>query len=156
MVGSEGPMASIVEGLEAWRAAERRWELATRDDERSAAAFDVLAAWTAYQDAASTSKTEFMLVADATGRYVAATSGVREVLGMAPEELIGRRIADVAAPDLRSTTPEQWMRFLEEGHQDGTFRLVARDGHIVTLRFQARAHHPLPGFHVSRLSPATT
>ena len=148
-------MASIVDLLSAWRAAERRWELATDDGERGPAASEVLAAWTAYQDAASTSTTEFMLVTDATGRYVAATGGVRQILDMAPEELVGRTIADMAAPDLRSTTPEQWMRFLEEGRQDGTFRLVARDGHVVTLRFQARAHHPLPGYHVSRLSPTT-
>jgi PAS domain S-box-containing protein len=146
-------MASIVDLLAAWRAAERRWELAAVDDERRAAASDVLAAWTAYQDAAATSETEFMLVTDATGRYVAATSGVRRILDLAPEELVGRTIADVAAPDLRATTHDEWVRFLEEGRQDGIFRLVARDGQIVTLRFHARAHHPLPGFHVSRLSP---
>lgn len=39
------------------------------------------------------------------------------------------------------------------GRQDGTYDLEAKDGPMVTLRYQARAHHPVPGFHVSRLWP---
>ena len=92
-----------------------------------------------------------MLVADDEGTYVAATRGVTAVLGYEPEELIGQRIADLAAPELRSTTPEHWARFLAEGRQDGSYRVCARDGRLIGLRYQARVHHPVPGFHVSRL-----
>lgn len=66
-----------------------------------------------------------MLVVDNDLRYVAVSTGVRDALGYEPSELIGLRIADIAAPDLVAGTPE-WQRFLEEGRQDGTFRLRAR------------------------------
>ena len=95
----------------------------------------------------------FLLVADDDETYVAATSGVRDVLGYEPGEMIGGRVADFAAPELRETTPAQWAAFLAAGRQDGRFRLRAKDGRLVSLTFQARAHHPIPGFHVSRLWP---
>lgn len=92
-----------------------------------------------------------MLVADDEGVYAAATRGVTRILGYEPAELIGRRIREVAAPDLRDLTPREWDAFLASGRQEGIYRLVAKDGSVVSLRFQARAHHPVPGYHVSRL-----
>ncbi len=148
-----GP-ASIPALLAAWRDAERRWERHGSPAQVRAAALEVVAAWAAYQDAAvDPNSLEFMLVADDDGSYVAATDGVRHVLGYAPRELVGQRIADLAAPQLRETTPQQWSRFLADGRQEGTYELEAKDGRMVTLRYQARAHHPVPGFHVSRLWP---
>ena len=109
-------------------------------------------AWTDYQDAAlPLGSGEFMLVADDEQVHVGVTAGVTEVLGYAPDELIGQRIADLAAPELRKTTPAQWTAFLADGRQEGDFRLRAKDGRLVPLRYQARAHHPVPGFHMSRL-----
>jgi PAS domain S-box-containing protein len=90
-------------------------------------------------------------VADDEGIYVGATRGVSQVLGYNPADLVGRRIQDLAAPDLRELTPHDWSAFLAAGRQEGTYRLVAKDGTVVSLRFQARAHHPVPGFHSSRL-----
>jgi PAS domain S-box-containing protein len=108
----------------------------------------------AYQDAAlGTASTEFMLVADDDGAYVAATSGVEACLGYRPASLVGMHIADLAAVELIETTPGQWAAFLADGRQDGRFRLRAMDGRIVSLRYQARAHHPVPGYHMSRLWP---
>lgn len=75
------------------------------------------------------------------------------VLGYEPSEIVGLRIRDVAVPDLRAGTPQEWSAFLASGRRDGTFRLSAKDGHPVLLRYQARAHHPVPGFHVARLWP---
>jgi PAS domain-containing protein len=49
--------------------------------------------------------TELMLVADDQGRYVAATQGVARVLGYELHDLIGRRVSDIAAPDLADQTP---------------------------------------------------
>ena len=92
-----------------------------------------------------------MLVADDDGAYVAATSGVEDCLGYDPETLVGMHIADLAAAELLETTPAQWAAFLAEGRQDGRFRLRAIDGRLVSLRYQARAHHPVPGYHMSRL-----
>ncbi len=145
---------SLPELLRAWRAAERRWERPGSAEEVRAAALDVIRAWTAYQDAALTNEpSEFMLVADDDGAYVAATAGVEGCLGYRPDGLIGMRIADLAAPELLETTPAQWAAFLTAGRQDGAFRLRAVDGRIVDLRYQARAHHPVPGYHMSRLWP---
>ena len=145
---------SITDLLAAWRAAERRWEQPASADDVRAAALEVIRAWTAYQDAALGSRpSEFMLVADDDGVYVAATAGVEAWLGYRPEALIGVRIAELAAEDLQDTTAGQWSAFLAAGRQDGRFRLRAADGQLVNLRYQARAHHPVPGYHMSRLWP---
>ena len=147
-------MPSITELLAAWRAAERRWERHAPPDEIRTAALDVIAAWAAYQDAALPPDTrEFILVADDVGAYVHATRGVTAVLGYDPVDLIGVRIQDLAATELQETTPMQWDDFLAHGRQEGAFRLQAKDGRIVSVRYQARAHHPVPGFHASRLWP---
>ena len=146
---------SLADLLKAWREAERRWERQASATDVRAAALVVVQAWAAYQDAALPHDTdEFMLVADDGGAYVAATRGVHRVLGYEPAALVGRRIADVAAPAMVEQTPQDWTRFLAEGRQEGTFLLSAANGGVVALRYQARAHHPVPGFHVSRLWPA--
>jgi PAS domain S-box-containing protein len=145
---------SIPELLAAWRAAERRWERPAPAEEVHAAALEVISAWVAYQDAALGPDTrEFMLVADDDQIYVAATRGVTTVLGYAPDELIGQRVADIAAPQLQAETPAQWAAFLTAGRQEGRFGLSSKNGEVVTLRYQARAHHPVPTFHMSRLWP---
>ena len=147
-------MPSVTELLAEWRAAERRWERHAPPDEVRSAAQDVIAAWAAYQDAALPADTnEFMLVADDDQCLVACTRGVTQVLGYDPADLIGLHIADIAAPDLAAQTSEEWSAFTAIGRLDGTFPLRAKDGRIVPLRYQARVHHPVPGFHVSRLWP---
>ena len=94
-----------------------------------------------------------MLVADDEGVYVTATAGVEACLGYRRDTLIGMTISDLAAPELFESTPAQWTAFLAAGRQDGRFRLRGVDGQIVHLRYQARAHHPVPGYHLSRLWP---
>lgn len=144
--------ASISTLLAEWRTAERRWERQGSPEEVRIAAEAVVRAWVAYQDASIPRDAgEFMLVADDDQTYIAATAGVTEVLGYEPSDLIGLRVEDLAAPELRDTTPGQWAQFLADGRQDGEFRLKARHGQLVSLRYQARAHHPVPGFHMSRL-----
>jgi PAS domain S-box-containing protein len=119
-----------------------------------AAALKVVEAYAAYQTAALPAESgEFILIADDDQRYVAATAGVTKVLGYSPDELLGRRVGDLAAPELRDTTPDLWADFVIAGRQDGRFRLCAKDGELVALGYQARAHSPVAGFHVSRLWP---
>lgn len=147
-------MGSIPDLLAAWRAAERRWERHAPAEEVRAAALEVIAAWAAYQDAALPPDTgEFMLVADDVGTYVHATRRVTAVLGYEPADLIGMRVVDLASIELQESTPSQWADFLADGRQEGRFRLRANDGRLVAVSYQARAHHPVPGFHTSRLWP---
>jgi len=144
---------TIHEALAAWRAAERRWEaLEHHDPAYRAAAIDVVAAWLTYHAPTELAGSgSFALVADDDHRYVAVSDGVREVLGYDPADLLGRRIEDITPPALAARTPGQWRQFLADGRQDGEFRLVSADGREVPLRFQARAHYPIAGYHLSQL-----
>lgn len=144
---------TIHEALNAWRAAERRWEATHPDDPAyRKASIDVIAAWLAYHVPIEQSEPgSFVLVADDEHRYVAASDGVMAALGYTAADLMGRRIEDIAPADLAARTPEDWQRFLLEGRQDGEFRLLSADGRDVPVRFQARAHFPIPGYHLSRL-----
>lgn len=148
-------MATALSGpLTTWREAERRWEQRGPAEDVRERALEVVAARVTYQDAALLEDTnEVLLVADDEQVYVGVTRGVTRLLGYDVGDLIGTRVQDLAAPDLKETTPSRWAEFLAEGRQDGDFRLRAKDGRLVALRFQARAHHPVPGFHMSRLWP---
>ena len=126
--------------LAAWRAAERRWERVAEGTDVAAAALEVVRTWLAYQEATlPIEHDEFLLVTDDDQRYVGATSGLTRVLGYAPDDIIGRRIEDLAAPDVRPATPDLWARFLADGRQEGEFTLCSAGGVPVALGFQARA-----------------
>ena len=94
-----------------------------------------------------------MLVAfvDCECRIVCVNSASGPLLGYEPADLLGRRIEDITPPALAARTPDQWRQFLADGRQDGEFRLVSADGREVPLRFQARAHYPIAGYHLSQL-----
>lgn len=146
--------SSIPELLGAWRAAERRWDSHAPAEDARPAALEVVRAFVAYQDAAlSPESREFILITDERQRYVGVTKAATAVLGYPVAELLGRTIADVAAPGDRERTPGQWQAFLEEGRQEGRFSLLTKSGEPISLRYVARAHHPVPGFHSSRLWP---
>jgi PAS domain S-box-containing protein len=153
--GRQLARATIHDALDAWRAAERRWESMPHDDPAyRQASIDVVAAWLTYNAPNEESEPgSFVLVADGEHRYVAVSDGVKATLGYEPAQLLGRRIEDLAPPDLAAGTLEQWQRFLADGRQDGEFRLLAADGREVALRFQARAHYPIAGYHRSKLWP---
>lgn len=147
---------TVAELLAAWRAADRRWEATAQGDPVfRAVAIDVVRAWLAYHAAINDRfPGEFALVADDDRLIVAASAGVEATLGHAPEAVVGRRIEDLAARAGVADTSVLWSAFLGEGRQDGTFDLVDRDGAIVHLNYQARAHYPIANFHLSRLWPA--
>ncbi len=148
------PTASITDALFAWREAERRWEgTDPADPDYRSSCVAVVSAWVRYHELMDEGAGSFVLVADDEHRYVAASHGVGAALGYGPDDLLGRRIDDIAAPDLAPGTPAAWQRFLADGRQDGEFRLIDCDGREVAFSFQARAHHPIPGFHTSRLRP---
>ena len=145
---------TLPDALAAWRLAERRWEDARVDDpEFRALGIEVVSTWLRYHELIDREPGSFVLVADDDHAYVAVSDGVTAVLGYERGDVIGRRIEDISPPDLVPGTTDAWERFLADGRQDGRYRLVARDGREVAVRFQARAHHPIPGFHTSRLWP---
>jgi PAS domain-containing protein len=149
------PGQDIPSLLEAWRLAERQWERPASPAEVRTAAMAVVAAYVAYQEASLPKDSrEFLLIADDDQTLVAASSGITAILHYQPDEVIGRTIAGLAGEEDVASTPAQWLSFVTAGRQDGSFRLRDRDGHSVALRYQARAHHPVPGFHLSRLWPA--
>jgi PAS domain S-box-containing protein len=139
--------------LAAWREADRRWE---REDPSSAtyreSAIAVVRAWLAYHlVAGDLSMAEITLVVDDDRRFVAASPNVTECLGYQPDDLLARRVDDLTDPDVGAATDEQWHQFVLEGRQEGTYPMLAADGTIRPMQFQARAHFPIAGFHLSRL-----
>jgi PAS domain S-box-containing protein len=146
------PTPQIHAALEAWRTAERRWESrGTGPDDRSAA-IEVVRAWLAYQELLNDPRS-FVLVVDDDGRCVAASEGIREALGYEPADVMGDAIGSIVPLDLALTAAEEWPRFLRDGRRDGAFRLRSRDGGEVWIRYEARAHQPIPGYHTSRSWP---
>ena len=146
--------SSIPACLSAWRAAARRWEADPDHDPASDVGREVVRAWLAYQEAASpTADDEFLLVADDSQRYIAATSGVERVLGYSSAAVVDMTIADLAAAEVADRVSTSWSRFMDDGSQEGEFALRAADGRIVPVTFRAKVNHPIPGVHVSRLRP---
>jgi len=145
----------LQDALVVWRQAERRWEsIDPEDPGYRAAALEVVSAWLSYHEASETERGTFVLIVDEEQRYIGVSRGVTNILGYKPEELVGRKIESVVAGGAGVDPAQDWLRFLTDGRQEGEYSMVGRDGRPVRLRYQARAHHPVPGYHLSRLSPA--
>ena len=75
-----------------------------------------------------------VLVADETGRYVAANTYVCELLGYKREELLRLRIADVVSdPDVEA----HYARFVATGYDEGTVTARRKDGTEFRFRYRA-------------------
>ena len=72
--------------------------------------------------------------------------GVRAALDYDPEDLLGRRIEDIAAPDLAAGTPAMWDRFLVDGRQDGDIDCSPETAGNDDALPRSRAHFPIAGF----------
>ncbi len=146
---------SVASLLTEWRAADRHWETTPQDSpEFRDACIAVLRAWLGYHAAVDAGHPgEFALVTDDERTYVAVSAGVDATLGYAPQAMIGLRIEDFVAPTLLGASGDLWSKFLREGRQDGTIEMVHKNGQVLRMRYQARAHHPIANFHLSRLWP---
>ncbi len=92
-----------------------------------------------------------VLVADDSGRYVDASPGVENLLGVPGELVLGRTVADLSGPELRDAFPASWASFLQQRRQEGRYTLTLPGGGCVDVRFRAAANVPEPGLHASVL-----
>jgi PAS domain-containing protein len=143
------PLANL---LEAWRDAERRWAETTPDspgyDDATAAA---LKAFLRYE-AASGRACDALFIMDTTRVFRAVDLRLTALLGYRPEEIVGRRVSDLIA---RTSYGGNllWSIFLRCGQLEGRSELLRANGSLLDIGFTARAHHPIPGFHSTRLWP---
>ena len=76
-----------------------------------------------------------VFVFDDEGRYVAVNAYACELLGYSREELLARRLGDLAA---RPTTIDEYRAAIAGGDAAGVTRARRKDGGEVDLRFRAR------------------
>lgn len=90
-----------------------------------------------------------MVIVDDNRRYLAVNDAAGRLFGLAPEQVVGRRIDDFTAPDLLPVLPVMWAEFLEEGTLAGPYEI--RIGRRRTkLEFAATANIA-PGRHMAIL-----
>ena len=76
----------------------------------------------------------FVLVVDEEMRFVAANAFACQLLGYSRDELLRLKLSDVAPfPE----TPERFASFLSRKRDEGTTRVVRRDGTILKLAYRA-------------------
>ena len=93
-----------------------------------------------------------VLIADDSGRYVDASPGVENLLGVPGELVLGRTVADLSGAALRDAFPAAWAAFLQQGRQAGQYTLALPGGDSLEVRFRAEANVPERGLHASVLS----
>ena len=70
-------------------------------------------------------------------RYIAITNEVCQLLGYSREELLAKRIDDVAAPELRQAVPDTFDEYVQQGHMQGEYVLLHNDGRRIPILFEA-------------------
>ncbi len=81
-----------------------------------------------------------ILLADDDRRYREASVGASKLLGLPREKIIGQRLDDFTEPSARPVVSERWHRFLEEGQQEGTLRLVGLEGVPRNVEYSAKGN----------------
>jgi formate hydrogenlyase transcriptional activator len=81
-----------------------------------------------------------ILLADDDRHYLEASVGASKLLGLPREEIIGRSLDDFAEPSFKPAISERWRRFLKEGEQEGTLRLVGPDGSPRDVEYSAKGN----------------
>ena len=93
-----------------------------------------------------------MLLADDHRTIVDANPAASDLLGVHHSHLIGMKIEELSAPELRGAAPEMFEAFLRDGSQSGPYTLVRADGTKVECSYSASANIG-PGLHLSILVP---
>lgn len=93
-----------------------------------------------------------MLLADNDRTVIDANGPACELLGRERDQLIGMKIEEYTAPELRDAAPQMFEAFLQAGSQAGPFSLVRPDGTTVDCCYSASANIA-PGIHLSIMVP---
>jgi two-component system cell cycle sensor histidine kinase/response regulator CckA len=93
-----------------------------------------------------------VLVADDSGRYVAANRAAGLLFGVAPSDIIGKSVSDFTLADFDPNSG--WKRARAEGRAAGTFVLMRADGTMRDAEFRAQAD-VLPGRHLCIIRDVT-
>ncbi len=94
-----------------------------------------------------------LIIADDTGRYVAANDRAAELTGYDPQVLTTMSVADLTPDPQVSAGQRLWNSFIADGTQEGVYLLKRRDGVAIPMQYVAVANIA-PGLHLSALTPA--
>ena len=95
-----------------------------------------------------------MLIADNQANYLDANPSACAVFGVSREEMLQRKLSDFVEPGRHEEVEKAWQAFVEEGEQEGEFRLYRPDGTTRELEYRAKAR-VLPNRHLSVLRDVT-
>ncbi|MDQ6891676.1 MAG: PAS domain S-box protein, partial [Acidobacteriota bacterium] len=95
-----------------------------------------------------------IVIADDEARYVEANPAACALFGLARDELVRRRVPDVAPASLKDLAEEAWRGFRAAGSQKGEFELARPDGTVRIVEYSAKAD-VVPGRHLSILRDVT-
>ena len=96
-----------------------------------------------------------VLAADDHAAYLAANPAACTMTGYREAEIVKLTVWQLSAPPQVSPGQHLWRIFLADGMTVGRYRLLRKDGEIVTAEYAA-ATHVLPGIHVSVLTAIPT
>lgn len=94
-----------------------------------------------------------ILVADSQGKSVDASVGMRKLLGLRREEIIGHRLDEIVDPQSKPDVSQLLNVLDQHGEHNGTFRLVNADGTPRDVAYSARGN-VLPVRHILLLEDA--
>lgn len=94
-----------------------------------------------------------LLIADDTGRYVAANDRAAELTGYDSHVLTTMSVVDLTPEPHVSAGQRLWTSFIADGTQEGVYLVKRRDGVAMPMQYVAVANIA-PGLHLSALTPA--
>jgi PAS domain S-box-containing protein len=95
---------------------------------------------------------ECIMFVDSLRRYFHVTDAAAEMLGYTREQLLGRTIDEISAPEM--DVAGKFKAYVRDGSQHGVFSLLHRSGDIIHVTYAATVLDD--GCMVSRLKKLTT
>ena len=95
-----------------------------------------------------------IVIADDEARYVEVNPAACALFGLSREEMLRRRVPEVAPPSMRGLAERAWIEFRSAGYQKGEFEVARPDGSIRIVEYSAKAD-VVRGRHLSILRDVT-